>query len=265
MVAAGAIPSPRLRVSLAILAILVGFVISAVVSGLVVEATGWEFGVPSGLGDDVGRVAGQLAAGVPLDHNRGPLVAQTLLTVPLWLCFLGVPWLYARRKLDLRRDFGWNMTHQDIVVGLFVGVATQVVVLPLIYAPLRPFIDADALEAPARNLVAAADSSIGVVALVVLTIVGAPIAEEFLYRGLLHRGLVDWLSRFGRFGVLLAVFGSSFVFAASHFQVPQFPGLLVFGIVAATALQISGRLGTALWIHVGFNATSVIVLLQQLS
>ena len=257
-------PTPGRRVVLALVAIPIGIVVSALVGGFVVSAAGWEFGVPSGLGDDFGRVAGQVAAGVPLDHKRVPLVAQVLLTVPLWACLVGVPFLGSRRKkLDLWRDLGWGMTRRDVGVGLAVGFATQVVLLPLIYLPIIRFIDSESLEAPARNLVASADSSLGILALVLLTVVGAPIAEEFLYRGLLHRGLAELLSHRGRVGTALAVLGSSTLFAASHFQLLQFPGLLAVGIVAAVAFQMTGRLGTPVWIHVGFNATSVVVLLRQ--
>ncbi len=260
------IPTPGRRVVLALVAIPVGIVVSSLVGGLVVSAAGWQFDVPSGLGDDFGRVAGQTAAEVPLDHQRIPLVAYALLTVPLWACLIGVPLLASRsKKLDLRRDLGWGMTGRDVGVGLAVGTAAQVLLLPLLYLPLLRFIDSEALEAPARNLVASANSTLGVMALVVLTVVGAPIAEEFLYRGLLHRGLAESLARHGRLGTALAVFGSSTLFAASHFQLLQFPGLLAVGIVAAVAFQVTGRLGTAVWIHVGFNLTSVIVLLSRLA
>ena len=187
------------RVVLALAAILIGFAASALIGGAVVGAAGWDFDVPSGPGDDFGRVAGQWAAGAPLDHNRVPLVARVLLAAPLWLCLVGVPFLLSRRhKLDLRRDLGWGMTRGDAGVGLAVGIATQVVLVPLVYLPLSRFIDSESLEAPARNLVASADSPVGIAALLVLTVVGAPIAEEFLYRGLLHRGLADLLSDRGR-------------------------------------------------------------------
>lgn len=256
--------APGRRVGLALLAMFVGIVVSSLIGGVVVTAAGWEFNVASGLGDDFGRIAGQLAADLPLDHKRVPLVALMLLTVPLWACLLGVPWIASRRtKLDLRADFGWAMSRRDIAAGLVVGIVAQALVLPLIYLPFLRYIDSDALEAPARNLVGSANSLLGVGALVVLTVVGAPIAEEFLYRGLLHRGLKDLLARWGRIGTVLAVIGSSVVFAVSHFQLLQFPGLLVIGVIAALAFEITGRLGTAIWIHVGFNATSVVVLLTQ--
>ena len=42
----------------------------------------------------------------------------------------------------------------------------------------------------------------------------------------------------------------------------QFPGLFAFGVVAAVLTQRTGRLGTAIWAHVGFNLTTVVLLLS---
>ena len=39
------------------------------------------------------------------------------------------------------------------------------------------------------------------------------------------------------------------------------PGLFFFGVVAAVVTERTGRLGTAIWCHVGFNLTTVILLL----
>ena len=62
-------------------------------------------------------------------------------------------------------------------------------------------------------------------------------------------------------GVVVAAVVSSVIFAASHFQLIQFPGLLVFGLVAVAAFHRTGRLATAIWAHVGFNLTTVVLLL----
>lgn len=68
----------------------------------------------------------------------------------------------------------------------------------------------------------------------------------------------------GRLGVAAAVVASSAIFAASHFQVLQFPGLFAIGVIVALAFERTGRLATAIWIHVGFNATTVVVLLGDI-
>jgi len=54
---------------------------------------------------------------------------------------------------------------------------------------------------------------------------------------------------------------SSLLFAAIHFQVTQVPALLLFGLVAGRLAQKDGRIGRAIWAHIGFNATTIIILL----
>lgn len=257
-------PAPSWRVVLAIVALGAGWLLSGIVAVVVIAAGDWDLDVPAELGNSFGRLVGQRGVGAPLDHNRVPLTVSVLLNIPLWASFVGLPWIAARAgRLDWRRDLRWAVRRVDAPVGFVVGVVTQLVVVPLIYSPLLPFIDGDALEEPARDLVAGATTPLGVTALVVLTVVGAPIAEEILFRGLLFGGLVD-MAAGRRFGVTIAVVASSVIFAASHLQPLQFPGLFVIGAVAALGLHRTGRLGTAIWIHVGFNATTVAILLNEL-
>jgi membrane protease YdiL (CAAX protease family) len=46
-----------------------------------------------------------------------------------------------------------------------------------------------------------------------------------------------------------------------HLQPLQFPALLVFGVILGVLTVRYGRLGPALWAHVGFNATTLASLL----
>ena len=264
MTAPSPVPAPSWRVVLAVVALGTGFVLGQLIGGGIIVVCGWDFDVAASLGSDLGRVAGQFGQGLVPDHNRIPMLVLLAVNVPLWAGFIGVPLLAARfRGLDWRRDLGWGMRSIDPVAGLAVGVATQLAVVPLLYWPLRNVIDEQELEEPARNLIALADSPLDVVALVLMVVVGAPFAEEIVFRGLLFRGIFD-MERGGRVALALAVVASSAIFAASHLQVLQFPGLFVIGAVAALGLHRTGRLGTAIWIHVGFNATAVIAVLQEI-
>ncbi len=259
-------PTPARRIVIAVASLLTGVVVTAFVGAAVVSAGGWEFDVPATLGSDLGRTARQVGEGVPLDDLRIPLGIGVLLNVPLWACFVGFPLVARRREgLDWRRHLGWGMRPVDVPMGLAVGVLAQLLVLPLLYLPILQWVDGEDLEEPARNLVAAARSPADVIALVVLTVIGAPIAEEVLYRGVLFRGIVDLEAHRGRVGVGVAVIASSAVFAASHLQLLQFPGLMAIGAIAAVAMHLTGRLGTAIWIHAGFNATTVVLLLGEIS
>ena len=83
----------------------------------------------------------------------------------------------------------------------------------------------------------------------------APVVEELFYRGLLQRSLA---SRFNEGAVLVVV---AFVFAVVHFRPIEIPGLFVIGLVFGFAALRSGRLGPAIMIHAGFNATGLLLAL----
>ena len=94
-------------------------------------------------------------------------------------------------------------------------------------------------------MLSAIAATLAIVALVLFTVFAAPIVEEILYRGLLFRGILD-MEAGTRLGLVLATVVSSAVFAISHFQLLQFPGLMLIGMVAALAMWRTGRLGTAM-------------------
>jgi membrane protease YdiL (CAAX protease family) len=57
----------------------------------------------------------------------------------------------------------------------------------------------------------------------------------------------------------VAIVGSSAVFGLVHFQLLQFPALMVVGVVNAVLTLRTGRLGPAVCAHVAFNGTAVAV------
>ena len=182
----------------------------------------------------------------------GPLF---LLQVPLWVGLLGTPLLARTRGLRWKEQMGWRMRPADVPAGIAAGLLLQFVLLPLLYLPiLEVFEDLD-VEGPARELTEMAEASPEVAMLVFMTVIAAPLTEEVFFRGLLQGALRD------RFGPVRAVVISSLAFAVVHFQVVQFPALLVIGVVHALLVLATGRLGAALWSHVAFNAATVLVLL----
>ncbi|MCZ7631714.1 MAG: CPBP family intramembrane metalloprotease [Microthrixaceae bacterium] len=187
-----------------------------------------------------------------------PIWATGLLQVPLWIGFAGAVWLAAQRKGNgLVADFGLSSRPLDAPVGLVVGIACQMLVLPLLYWPVLQVLgrSSDELSEPAKRLAGKAEGTVGWLVLAVIVVVAAPLVEELFYRGLLlramtKRGWSPWL----------AVPASAAVFAAMHFQPLQFVGLFAFGLVLGALAQLYGRLGPAIWAHVGFNATTVVAL-----
>lgn len=252
--------APTQRVVLAIVGFLTGILAASVLAGLVVSSSNWELSVPASIGSELGRTVRQVGQAASLDDYRIPAAWLAVVNAPLWVGLVGAPLLARRAGLDWRRDLGWTMKAIDVPVGLALGVAAQFVLIPLYEVIFFLFGDQD-VSGPARSLVASVDSPLDLFGLLVITVVMAPLSEEIAYRGLLFRGIRDMERGHVGSGVTLAAVVSSLIFAASHFQLIQFPGLFVFGLVAVAAFHRTERLGTAIWAHVGFNLTTVVLLL----
>ena len=180
--------------------------------------------------------------------------------VGLWAGLLGVPLVVARRKGNgAVRDFGIRVEWRDTWLGSLAGLATQFVLVPLLYIPIFTIFDvsSEKLEEPARGLTDRATDPLGVVLLVLIVGIGAPIIEEIFYRGLLQRALTN------RFGVWPGIVGSALLFGGSHFQLLQLPALVVLGVILAYLTHRYGRLGPAIFAHIAFNMVTVVVLVSS--
>ncbi|HKO93782.1 MAG TPA: CPBP family intramembrane glutamic endopeptidase [Polyangiaceae bacterium] len=82
---------------------------------------------------------------------------------------------------------------------------------------------------------------------IALTLLAAPVFEEFIFRGILYRGLRRSLR------APLAVLASALVFALVHPVVAAFP-VFVMALVAAAAYERTGWLATPIAVHVTYNA-----------
>lgn len=169
---------------------------------------------------------------------------------------MGVPVFATRTKgRGPVADLGLRFRAPD--AGAFaLGAALQALVVPALYWPIFRVSELtdDDVSRDARELVDSA-SGAGIALLVLVVCVGAPFAEELFFRGLLLRSLDK------RWGVGVALVGSSVVFALSHLQGVQLPALVVFGAVTGYLAIRTGRLGPAILCHAGFNAWTVFQLL----
>jgi CAAX protease family protein len=240
---------------------IVGLVVSILLAGLVgaavITARGDYTGKWSEHGAAAGRIAAQAATGGTLTAPQlTPLWLITLLQVPLWLGLLGTVAYAAKKGHGVVADFGLRMQPRDIGVGLVVGFLAQVVVIPLVYWPILKLLGEPDISVEARSLTDRAHG-VGVLLLVLLTVVGAPIVEELFFRGLVLRSFER------RLRPPLAIGATAVLFSLAHFQVLQFLALVIFGVIAGVLAHRAQRLGPAIWAHVAFNATTVIALLLR--
>ena len=200
----------------------------------------------------VAAVSGSI--GAALSGDQDGIVALLTGQAGFWTALLVVVALGRHRSGSRAPAVGLDTQVRWIdVLGVGVGVFTQLVLLPLLYFPFRSTFEEDDLSAPAEDLLGTVDGS-GLVAMGIGVVVIAPIVEELFFRGL----LLDTMKR--RWGTAAAVVGSSVFFGATHFQLLQFAGLTLAGLVFAAAVVWTGRLGTAIAVHAGFNATTFVAL-----
>jgi membrane protease YdiL (CAAX protease family) len=174
-----------------------------------------------------------------------------------WLPMVAAVTLASRRfgSGSLARDFGYTWRPVDLV-GLPIGVGTQLLLLPLVYWPLKAIwphtFEQSKLEQRAHDLSSHA-SGAGKLLLFVVVVVGAPLVEELVYRGMLQTSITRRL-RDGLGVVLVAAW-----FAIVHFQPIETPGLFVIGLVLGACALYTRRLGMGVMAHMAFNATGLVL------
>jgi hypothetical protein len=222
--------------------------------GLGDAAIGWVISLV--LGQTVGSIVLALSGENELDDMSIGWMA--LANTGLWAGFVGWSWFVARRKGNgLVRDFGLRIEMRDVPVGVFWGLVSQLVIVPLIYLPIVQLTSLtwDDVSEPARELSDRASGPFGIALLVLFVGICAPICEEIFYRGLVLRSLER------RLGMWPAVAATGVFFGAAHLQPIQFVPLAVFGAVLSVLVIRTGRLGPAIAAHMAFNLLAVVTLL----
>ncbi len=184
---------------------------------------------------------------------------------PVWITLvaalaLWVPVLIGLRLVSVRfgiggwvADYGFEFRLIDLV-GVPIGVLSQLVLVRLVYWPLVEMwpdtFSSPALEETAKDLYDSADG-VWLVALVFIVVIGAPVVEELLYRGLLQGALMR------RVNEVVAVVAVAVWFMVIHFRPVEYPGLLVIGLVLGLCALVTRRLGLSIVTHAAFNATGL--------
>jgi uncharacterized protein len=232
---------------------------------LVAERPSW------GLGDVLGCfLASQVAAVFAVSVAAGFGAADKSIAVVVagllgtWVGFVGGPWVLRRRRGsgDLGRDFGIRLCGwRDVALGLAVGVGTFVVVLLVLYPPflwlLRQISGHSVEIGGTAEALGKLGRGPGFAVFAFSVAVGAPIAEEIFFRGLL---LVALRRRVGRAG---AIVGCGLLFGLAHAlgtEAAAIPALVVFGVVLAALADRTGRLGPGIVAHMAFNGITVMQL-----
>lgn len=189
--------------------------------------------------------------------NDPPWWSNVLGLGGLWVGFAVAIYLATHRGALAPLPGAWRVQRRDVVY-VALGVGAQVVV-GLAYAPWH----FKNMNKPVSHLFGAAHGG-AFALLAVMTVVGAPVVEEWLFRGVIYRALDAGLSaRAGRRGAAAAVGLSALIFALAHAEWLQLPGLFFLGVVLALVVRRTRRLVPAVLTHAGFNALTMASLIAQ--
>lgn len=182
-----------------------------------------------------------------------PAVGAMGIAIYLSLCISG--WFFAlKRRGGTLRDAGLRPV-KAITLAKMIPVTIAMMVLTGIVVSISSLIFGDVPTAQ-DQVVGGADaiSFDDFLWLFVLGAVAAPIAEEFLFRGLLYPLLRNKQS------VAVAVATSAAAFAVVHFLPPLIPALLVMGVVLAILVERLQSLYPAMIVHALNNGVALIAL-----
>lgn len=188
--------------------------------------------------------------------SEAPVWVTMVLAAALWTPMLAGLWVLTDR-LGRRFADGYGLRFRVVdLVGVPIGVLSQLVALRLVYWPLErgwpETFSRTRVERNARDLYDRAHGG-WLVGLVVIIVIGAPIVEELVYRGLLQGAVLR------RLHDAVAVVAVAAFFALIHFRWVEFPGLFVFGLVLGVCALRTGRLGLSIVTHMAFNATGLLL------
>jgi membrane protease YdiL (CAAX protease family) len=241
-----AIPKNRPKVVAIVIGCFAGFLLGEVVASVLVDVAAQADHVPGGF-----SALAKLTS--------PPWWSNALGLIGLWLGFgAAIGWARTRGELDdMPRQ--WTFRTSDVFF-VALGVGAQLLV-DLLYLPFH----AKDLNKPVNHLFGGATGSTFVL-LAIMTTLGAPIVEEWLFRGVLFRALDAGLSPvMKRGGTLVAALVSACLFGLAHGEPLQFAGLALLGVILAVVVKRTQRLVPSIITHASFNAVALASLIAQRS
>ncbi len=163
------------------------------------------------------------------------------------------------RNLSLDHVFGWGHSGFAVALGQgLLGLAAAYPLLLLVQAMVYGVSGGDMRPQDVVEFLQHAESPRDRIAVLVMAVVVAPVAEEIIFRGYLYPVGKKYL------GQLLSLLGTSFFFALIHGHLASLPALFTLAVCLALAYEKSGSLLVPMIMHAVFNAISVAAILYLL-
>ena len=144
-------------------------------------------------------------------------------------------------ELGLRRPASWPRALRLVLLALVAILIAEVALESVLHAAREQGLEPPRWE-PDRAVPFALNAAVVVLA--------APLVEELTFRGL-------GFALLARFGVIVAVVGTSIAFAAAHGLVTGFPALFVFAVAVALVRLKTRSIYPGMLLHGCFNAAAL--------
>lgn len=214
-------------------------------------------------------IAGSVAAAVDgWEFDSGvdmPVYALFIAVVFQQAAQAGWPWYVSRTKGNgVVEDWGLRF---DLPRDLRLGVGIAVICLILVNVTTRLAEWAVSLpddQDPSNTaIISDNEGSPWLIGIILLVVIGAPLTEELLFRGLIQRALEKSLGRY------VAIGGSTILFAIPHIQAGAtwqetavlMAGIATIGFVLAIGADRYRRLGPVIIAHLLFNGFGTVATL----
>ena len=199
------------------------------------------------------------AAAGQTDPENVPTWFIGVSALTLWVPFICVLVYLSRTRGHgtFRTNYSLRFAWSDLV-GIPLGVVSQLVIVNLATWPFRKLFpetfDPEQVSQRAKNLVDSANG-LWLLLLAVVVVVGAPVIEELVYRGLLQKSAAR------SFGSIAAIFLVCAFFTVVHLVPVEFPGLFAFALILGFAFRRTKRVGFTIVTHMSFNAAGLLLVL----
>jgi membrane protease YdiL (CAAX protease family) len=188
-----------------------------------------------------------------LEANTGLLVVAVLTQ---WLVILGPILISLRvRGARIAAVFGFDRVEVRKAIGW--GVVLLISALPIIYASsalVSAWLKTNPQSDPQEiiQIFESTHSPASRIPIILLAVVGAPLAEELVFRGYLYGVLKKY------FGALASMVFTAVLFALVHAHIPSLLPLFLLACVFTVAYESSGSLLVPMTMHASFNAVNLL-------
>ncbi|HSJ27343.1 MAG TPA: type II CAAX endopeptidase family protein [Acidimicrobiia bacterium] len=173
-------------------------------------------------------------------------------------------WVVVRRR---QSSFGALGLHVEPSDGLYVlGGVTLQILIALAFVPVAEWIGGEGSTQSLAEQIPSVRGATLQAGLILAVALIAPVTEEIMFRGLLPRALGRWMGQGASFAVAALVFAVFHLLGVTPDDFVRsalllLPQLFIVGLILGWQVMRRRRLGTAIFLHSGFNLVAVLALL----